>query len=233
MTKVGNDNAEIEKFSQLASDWWNKEGKLKTLHDINPTRLKFIGEQVDLKGKKILDVGCGGGILSESLVSLGGNVTGIDLAAETIEVAKRHASTSGLTIDYRCVSIETLAGEQPKQYDMIVCMEMLEHVSQPEQIIKYCAQLMKPSASLFLSTINRSLTAYLFAIIGAEYLFKLIPPRTHDYDKLIRPSEIASWLRDNHMKINKIVGMGYNPFSRRAYLTPRLSVNYLLQATPA
>lgn len=230
MFKTNHNNAEIEKFSQLANHWWELDGELKTLHDINPTRVQFICNHVDFKNKKVLDVGCGGGILTESLAKLGCEVTGIDLAAKTIEVAKQHAKQSGLVIQYYCKDIADLAQEQPEQYDIVTCMEMLEHVSQPEIIINNCAKLIKPTGHLFLSTINRTLTAYLFAIIGAEYLFKLLPYHTHSYEKLIRPSELASWLRKNNMEIGKIVGMGYNPLLRKAYLTSQLSVNYLLHA---
>jgi len=189
------DAAEVAKFEALASRWWDPDSEFKPLHDINPLRLDFIDARAGLAGKKVLDVGCGGGILSESMAHRGANVTGIDLGEAPLGVARLHAEESGVTVDYRHISVEGLAEEQPGHYDVVTCMEMLEHVPDPASVIRACSTLVRPGGYVFFSTLNRTPKSYAFAILGAEYVLKLLPRGTHDYAKFIRPSEMANWAR--------------------------------------
>ncbi len=222
------DPAELEKFASLAHRWWDKSSEFKPLHAINPLRLNFIDGLVDLQGKRVLDVGCGGGILSESMDEKGAYVTGIDLGDKALKVAKLHQLESGSKVDYRLVSVEDLAKEQPSSFDVVTCMEMLEHVPDPEAIIRACAQLVKPGGSVFFSTINRNLKAYLFAVIGAEYVLNMLPKGTHEYQKFIKPSELSSWARYAGLDIAQLKGMGYNPLTDHYSLGDDVSVNYLI-----
>ncbi|WED44489.1 bifunctional 2-polyprenyl-6-hydroxyphenol methylase/3-demethylubiquinol 3-O-methyltransferase UbiG [Legionella cardiaca] len=219
------DLQEVAKFSQHAAHWWDKEGPLKTLHDINPSRLEFITQTCDLMDKNVLDVGCGGGVLSEAMAMKGARVTGLDVTVETLEVARNHAQTSQLAIDYVCCPIEEY---EMTGFDVITCMEMLEHVPDPQLIITHCARLLKPGGYLFLSTINRTLKAYTTAILAAEYLLGLLPRQTHDFNKFIKPSELASMIRGADMDLLNITGMTYNPWTRTAKLHHAVDVNYLV-----
>lgn len=222
------DPTEIEKFSKLSKQWWDKNGELKTLHDINETRLAFIKSHASLKNKVILDMGCGGGILTEALAKAGGITTGIDLEINAIAAAKQHALDSNIDINYQHSALEDLSLDN--QYDVITCLEMLEHVPDPASFIKRLTQHLKPQGHLFISTINRTSKAYLYTIIGAEYLLKIIPKNTHDYKKYIKPSELSSMIRASHMKINDLQGLHYNPLSRKAWLDKGIEVNYLAVA---
>ncbi len=220
---------EIDKFSALASRWWDKNSEFKPLHDINPLRLNYIKQQCSgsLKNKKILDVGCGGGILAESLALEGAIVTGIDMAEASLEVAKLHLLESGLEVDYQKIPVEEFAEQHTEKFDVVTCLEMLEHVPDPSSIIKSCAILVKPGGQVFFSTINRNTKSYLFAIIGAEYILKLLPQGTHDWDKFIQPSEIDEWARQSKLSLKGMIGMIYNPFTKTYKLADDVSVNYL------
>ena len=222
---------EIDKFNELAHKWWDETSEFKPLHDINPLRLNFIHEKVNLKNKKVLDVGCGGGILAESMTKLGANVMGIDMGKKVIRIAKLHALQSKLDIDYQCVSLETIATKKEPIFDVITCMEMLEHVPEPANIVSLCSRLLKPGGTLFMSTINRNIKAYLFAVIGAEYILKLLPRGTHDYEKFIKPSELIAWCRREELNITTLKGMTYNPITQVYKLGDDVSVNYLIEAT--
>jgi len=225
---VNVDPAELEKFASLAHRWWDKTSEFKPLHAINPLRLKFIDDLVGLDGKRVLDVGCGGGILSESMAEKGADVTGIDLGDKALKVAKLHQLESGSKVDYRLVSVEDLAKEQPASFDVVTCMEMLEHVPDPEAIVRACAQLVKPGGSVFFSTINRNPKSYLFAVIGAEYILNMLPKGTHEYQKFIKPSELSSWARYVGLNVGQLKGMGYNPLIDHYSLGNNVSVNYLI-----
>jgi len=227
------DQAEISKFDELARKWWDTESEFKPLHRINPLRMGYISEHVDLKDKRVLDAGCGGGILTESLAKAGAKVTGIDLAEKALAVARLHRHESNLDIDYRKISVEELAGEEPGEYDVITCLEFLEHVPDPASIIKACRQLLKPGGHLFLATINRNPKSYLFAVIGAEYILNLLPRGTHNYARLIKPSELGKWLRDAGFTMNDLTGMTYNPLTGVYRLSRDTDVNYLVHATLA
>ncbi|MEJ2529968.1 MAG: bifunctional 2-polyprenyl-6-hydroxyphenol methylase/3-demethylubiquinol 3-O-methyltransferase UbiG [Gammaproteobacteria bacterium] len=222
------DHAEISKFEQLASRWWDPDSEFKPLHEINPLRLNYIDERVDLEGKEVLDVGCGGGILSESMAARGATVTGIDMGEAPLSVAQLHLLESGQKVDYRRISVEQLAQEKPESYDVVTCMEMLEHVPDPSSVILSCAKLAKPGGKLFFSTLNRNPKSYLFAIVGAEYLLRLLPQGTHDYDKFIRPSELDSWIRAAGLKTSDITGLNYNPFTHTYKLSSDVDVNYMV-----
>ncbi len=225
------DPNEIAKFAQLESEWWDKEGAFKTLHDINPVRLHYIQQHVELKDANVLDLGCGGGILSESLWEAGADVTAIDMDEQGIGAAKRHQQPFSLSkVDYRCIDVTELAQQQPQHYDVITCLEMLEHVPDPAAIVKACKHLLKPQGHLFLSTINRSAKAYALAIIAAEYLMNIIPRGTHEYKKFLKPGELAGICRENKFKCLDLSGLHYNPFSRRSNINKDLSINYLLYA---
>ncbi|WP_045105865.1 bifunctional 2-polyprenyl-6-hydroxyphenol methylase/3-demethylubiquinol 3-O-methyltransferase UbiG [Legionella hackeliae] len=224
-TKPTVDLQEIAKFSQHASQWWDKEGPLKTLHDINPVRLDFIKKYSTLSNKLILDVGCGGGILSEAMAKEGAHVIGLDLSEEALEAAKAHAVSNNIQIDYVCSPIEDY---QHPGFDIITCMEMLEHVPEPQVIITHCARLLKPGGYLFLSTINRTLKAYTTVILAAEYLLGLLPRQTHEFDKFIKPSELGTMVRLAGMELAGLTGMNYNPWSRVATLDSSVAENYLV-----
>ena len=221
------DPIELDKFSQLAHHWWDPNSEFKPLHDINPLRLDYINRIAPLSGKTVLDVGCGGGILSESMAALGAQVTGIDLGDKALQVARLHLLESGLKVDYREIAVEDLAAEQPQHYDVVTCMEMLEHVPDPGSTVRACAQLVKPGGQIFFSTLNRNLKSYLFAVIGAEYLLKLLPRGTHDFDKFIKPSELAQFCRNAGLDIGNISGMSYNPLTKTYSLGRDTGVNYL------
>ncbi|AZM95949.1 bifunctional 2-polyprenyl-6-hydroxyphenol methylase/3-demethylubiquinol 3-O-methyltransferase UbiG [Vreelandella venusta] len=228
------DAAEVAKFEALASRWWDSEGEFKPLHAINPLRLDFIDARAGLAGKKVLDVGCGGGILSESMAHRGASVTGIDLGEAPLSVARLHALESGATVDYRLISVEALAAEQPGHYDIVTCMEMLEHVPDPASVIRACSQLVRPGGYVFFSTLNRTPKSYAFAILGAEYVLNLLPRGTHDYAKFIRPSEMAAWARAAELEVNEQTGLTYNPLTRHYRLVANdVSVNYMMYCRKA
>lgn len=226
------DHTEIAKFEAIANRWWDPESEFKPLHQINPLRLNFIDEIAHLSGKRVLDVGCGGGILSESMARRGALVTGIDMGETPINVAKLHSLEAGIEIDYRQVNAEALAdhyaGAEEKPFDVITCLEMLEHVPDPGSVINACDSLLKPGGHLFLSTINRNPKAYLFAIVGAEYVLKLLPRGTHDYAKFIRPSELAAWVRDAGLEVQSMIGLVYNPLTQSYKLADDVDVNYMM-----
>jgi 2-polyprenyl-6-hydroxyphenyl methylase/3-demethylubiquinone-9 3-methyltransferase len=223
------DPAEIQKFDKLAARWWDPNSEFKPLHEINPLRLNFIQKNSELQGTRILDVGCGGGILTESMANLGAVVTGIDMSKAPLEVARLHLLESGLEVDYQRISVEELAHRQPQSFDLVTCMEMLEHVPDPASVISACAQLVKPGGQVFFSTINRNPKSYLFAIVGAEYVLGLLPKGTHDYAKFIRPSELEAWARTAGLSSTDLTGMVYNPLTRRYSLSSNdVDVNYLM-----
>ena len=222
------DQSEIAKFSALAHRWWDQNSEFKPLHAINPLRLGWIKSFVDLNGKRALDVGCGGGILAEALAQSGAQTTGIDLAEKALKVAELHALESGAQVNYQAISAEALALTEPASFDIVTCMEMLEHVPDPISVVKACATLAKPGATLFFSTLNRNPKSYLFAIIGAEYLLRLLPKGTHDYRKFITPSELGHFVRDAGLEIIGIKGLSYNPITQIYSLTNDTAVNYLI-----
>jgi len=223
------DPNEIDKFSALADRWWDTEGDFKPLHEINPLRLDFIDARVGLAGRRVLDVGCGGGILSEAMARRGANVTGIDLSEAALEAGRRHAEEAGVALEYRWISVEQMAEEAPQRFDVVTCLEMLEHVPDPEAIVRACQRLVKPGGHLVLSTINRNPKAYTLAILGAEYVLNLVPRGTHDYARFIRPSELARWCRDAGLKVCEQSGLTYQPLTRRFRLSATdVSVNYLM-----
>ena len=223
------DRAEIAKFEALASRWWDMESEFKPLHDINPLRTNYIDSFAQLAGKTVLDVGCGGGILSEGMAQRGATVTGIDMGEAPLNVARLHALESGVSINYRQLPVEQLAAEQPASFDVVTCMEMLEHVPDPASVIKACFDLVKPGGMVFFSTINRNPKAYAFAIIGAEYLLRLLPAGTHDYSKFIKPSELTRWCRAAGLDVTHMTGMVYNPLTKIYKLKDNdVSVNYLM-----
>jgi 2-polyprenyl-6-hydroxyphenyl methylase / 3-demethylubiquinone-9 3-methyltransferase len=221
------DHREIEKFSAHANDWWNPEGTLKTLHLIDPIRLQFIQEQQNLANAVMLDVGCGGGIFSESLAKQGARVTAIDMSVEALAVARTHAASQHLTIDYQHATAEDFAQQYPAHFTGVVCMELLEHVPDPMAIVQACAQLVVPGGYVFFSTLNRTCTAYLHAILGAEYLLKLLPQGTHDYRNFIRPAELSAWARAAHLTLRNMAGIRYALTSKRFYRSKEVSVNYM------
>ena len=226
---VNVDHAEVSKFEQLASRWWDPNSEFKPLHEINPLRLDYIDARAHLGGKAVLDVGCGGGILAESMAARGAHVTGIDMGEAPLEVARLHLLESGQQVDYRRVPVEELAEEMPGRFDVVTCMEMLEHVPDPASVITACATLVKPGGQVFFSTINRNPKAYLFAIVGAEYVLRMLPRGTHDFAKFIRPSELGRWTRDAGLDTRDITGMTYNPLTGLYKLDPRdVDVNYMV-----
>lgn len=223
------DRAEIAKFEELASRWWDTDSEFKPLHAINPLRANWVDQRAAVAGKKLLDVGCGGGIFSESMAQRGAAVTGIDMGEAPLSVARLHLLESGLDIDYRQSTAEQLADSQPEQFDTVCCLEMLEHVPDPSAVIAACAALTKPGGELFFSTINRNPKAYLFAIIGAEYILRLLPKGTHEYQKFIRPAELASWVRAAGLELVEMTGMLYNPINKEYKLSSKdVDVNYLV-----
>jgi 2-polyprenyl-6-hydroxyphenyl methylase/3-demethylubiquinone-9 3-methyltransferase len=225
------DSDEIKKFDNLASRWWDSEGDFKPLHQINPLRLDYICRHNDLKDLKVVDIGCGGGILSEAMSKKGAFVTGIDMAEKALNVAKLHQIESKTTVDYRLSTAEELSASKKKYFDVVTCLEMLEHVPQPADIIKSCADLVKPGGSVYFSTINKNLKSFLYAIVGAEHFLKLLPIGTHEYSKFIKPSEIDTWARDSMLELNDSVGLAYNPIFEKYSLTKNLDVNYMMHFT--
>jgi 2-polyprenyl-6-hydroxyphenyl methylase/3-demethylubiquinone-9 3-methyltransferase len=224
------DKQEVKKFSDLAADWWNENGDFKPLHVINPLRANYIKTKTDLTDKNILDVGCGGGILSEALHDFGGIVTGIDAAGPGIEVAKVHAKENNKNISYFEKTAEVLNEECSESFDIVTCLEVLEHVPDPKNLVKTCVSLLKPGGTLFLSTINRNPRSWITAIVGAEYIFKLLPKGTHEFSKFIKPSELASYIRHANAELIETRGMFYNPINHKAHLNNDLGVNYLMYA---
>ena len=222
---------EIAKFEALASRWWDPQSEFKPLHDINPLRLDYIDSRVGLEGKRVIDVGCGGGILSESMAQKGADVTGIDMGEAPLNVARLHGLESGVKVDYQQITAETIAEQQPESFDVVTCLEMLEHVPDPASVIAACSRLVKPGGTVFFSTINRNPKSYLFAIIGAEYLLRMLPKGTHDYANFIRPSEMARWARQAGLTMHDLSGMSYNPLTQHYSIGKDLSVNYLAYST--
>ena len=225
------DPLEIQKFSELAHRWWDPTSEFRPLHEINPLRLEWINAKVPLAGKRVIDIGCGGGILAESMARKGADVTGIDLSDKALKVADLHSLESGAKVRYKLIAAEAMAAEEPGQYDVVTCMEMLEHVPDPAAIVKACATLVKPGGHVFLSTLNRNPKAYLFAILGAEYILRLLPKGTHDYDKFITPAELSQYVRSAGLDVNSMRGMGYNPLTKIYSLNSDTSVNYLVACT--
>ena len=225
------DQSEIAKFEALAYRWWDRDSEFKPLHDINPLRVNWIDELAPLAGKTVLDVGCGGGILSESMAQRGATVMGIDMGEAPLSVARLHLLESELEIDYRQITAEQLAEEMPGQFDVVTCLEMLEHVPDPASVIRACSQLVKPGGHVFFSTINRNPKSYAFAILGAEYVLKLVPRGTHDYKKFIRPSELGAWSRLAGLQTREIIGLTYNPLTKIYKLENDVDVNYMLHTT--
>jgi len=222
------DFGEINKFEALAARWWDPHSEFKPLHEINPLRLDYIDRRTGLQGKKVLDVGCGGGILSESMAQRGAHVTGIDMGEAPLAVARLHQHESNVQVDYQQSTAEQFAREQSGQFDIVTCLEMLEHVPDPGSVISACAQLVKPGGHLFFSTINRNPKSFLFAIVGAEYLLRLLPRGTHEYNKFIKPSELESWIRHAGLNLRELTGMSYNPLTKRYSLGYDVDVNYLV-----
>ena len=224
------DPREVDKFEQLASRWWDPHSEFKPLHEINPLRLDYIDQAASIAGKKVIDIGCGGGILSESMAARGAQVTGIDMGKAPLSVARLHGLESGVSVDYQQVTADEHAANNAGQYDVVTCMEMMEHVPDPASIVRACATLVKPGGHVFMSTINRNPKSYMFAIVGAEYILKMLPKGTHDYSKFIKPSELAQWLRASELELKDLSGMTYNPFTKQYKLGKDVSVNYLLHA---
>jgi 2-polyprenyl-6-hydroxyphenyl methylase/3-demethylubiquinone-9 3-methyltransferase len=225
------DPAEVQKFSALAHRWWDPASEFRPLHEINPLRLNWINSYQPLAGKTVLDIGCGGGILSESMAKRGAKVKGIDLSEKALKVAELHSLESGIAVDYELIAAEDLAAREPASYDVVTCMEMLEHVPDPNAIVQACAALVKPGGHLFFSTLNRNPKSYLFAVIGAEYVLRLLPKGTHDYAKFITPAELAHSTRAAGLVIDSLKGMSYNPFTKTYSLNQDTSVNYLMACT--
>lgn len=222
------DAGEISKFEALASRWWDPESEFKPLHDINPLRLDYIDRRTRLNGKRVLDVGCGGGILAESMALRGAHVTGIDMGEAPLAVARLHQHESGVEVDYQQSTAEAFATKHAEQFDVVTCLEMLEHVPDPASVIEACANLVKPDGHIFFSTINRNPKSFLFAIVGAEYVLNMLPKGTHEYKKFIKPSELTDWVRTADMVVREVTGMTYNPFTRRYSLGFDVDVNYLV-----
>ena len=225
---INADPQELSKFGDLAHRWWDPEGEFKPLHQINPLRLDWISQYVPMSGAKVVDVGCGGGILAESMARRGAQVLGVDLSVKPLKVARLHALESGVTgLEYREVAVEALAEEQAGQFDAVTCMEMLEHVPDPASVVRACAKLARPGGRVFFSTLNRNAKAFLLAIVGAEHVLKMLPKGTHAYDKMVKPSELASYCRAGDLNLRRTAGMAYNPITRRYWLNTDTSVNYL------
>lgn len=224
------DHAEIAKFEALAHRWWDRHSEFKPLHDINPLRVNWIDQRIPLAGKRVLDVGCGGGILSEAMAQRGATVTGIDMGEAPLAVARLHQLESGVNVDYRQITAEALAEEMPEQFDVVTCLEMLEHVPDPASVIRACQRLVKPGGQVFFSTINRNPKSFLLAIVGAEYLLNLVPRGTHEYARLLRPSELGQFCRAAGLDLQHSRGLEYNPITRRYRLSRDTSVNFMLAA---
>jgi len=222
------DPSELQKFGDMAHHWWDPESEFRPLHEINPLRLDWIESHLPLQGKTVLDVGCGGGLLSEGMAARGAEVTGIDLGEKALSVAKLHLHESGLKVDYRLISAEAMALEMPAHFDAVTCLEMLEHVPDPASIVKACATLVKPGGHVFFSTLNRNPKSYLLSVIGAEYLLRMLPRGTHDYAKFIKPSELARHCRSNDLALGELTGLTYNPLTRVYSLSKDTDVNYLM-----
>ncbi len=228
---INADPIELDKFGELAHRWWDPNSEFKPLHDINPLRLDWIDRTIGLAGKRVLDVGCGGGLLSEGMATRGAIVTGIDLSEKPLGVAKLHLLETGQKVDYRKIAVEELAEEMPGAFDAVTCLEMLEHVPNPASVVSACARLVKPGGQVFFSTLNRNPKAYLLAVIGAEYVLQMLPKGTHDYAKFIKPSELARWAKTTGLEPAELLGMSYNPLTQKYSLNQDTSVNYLMRAT--
>lgn len=228
------EESELKNFDAMAAEWWDPVGKCRPLHELNPTRLQFIADRCRLTDKTVIDIGCGGGILSESLAKRGAIVTGLDVAPAVLSVARLHALKNNInTIKYEQTTAEEYAELFPAAFDVVTCMELLEHVPHPISLIQACAKLVKPNGHLFFSTLNRTPKSYVFAILGAEYALNLLPRGTHQYDKFIRPAELDAWLREANLQLKELTGLSFNPFTHRVSLNPDLSINYLTHVTPA
>lgn len=224
------DAGEIRKFEELAHRWWDPQSEFKPLHDINPLRLDYIDLHAHLPGKRALDVGCGGGLLSEGMVHRGAYVTGIDMGEAPLSVARLHGLESGVDVDYRQMTAESLAAAEPASFDVVTCLEMLEHVPDPSSVVQSCATLVKPGGHLFFSTLNRNPKSFLFAIVGAEYVLGMLPRGTHEFNKFIKPAELARWIRQAGLEMQDLIGMSYNPFTRTYKLGRDVDVNYMIHA---
>ncbi|MFP5344977.1 MAG: bifunctional 2-polyprenyl-6-hydroxyphenol methylase/3-demethylubiquinol 3-O-methyltransferase UbiG [Gammaproteobacteria bacterium] len=228
--RFNTDPREIAKFEAAAARWWDPSSEFKPLHDLNPLRLEYIESHVALAGKRVLDVGCGGGILAEGLARRGAGVTGIDMGAASLSAARLHLLESGLKVDYQQTTVEQFALHHPAEFDLVTCMELLEHVPDPASVVRACAQLVKPGGMVFFSTLNRNPKSWLFAVLGAEYLLRMLPRGTHDYGKFIRPAELAAWMRESGLTLRELKGMSYNPLTRQYSLSRDVSVNYFAVA---
>jgi 2-polyprenyl-6-hydroxyphenyl methylase/3-demethylubiquinone-9 3-methyltransferase len=229
-TSINADPRELDKFGEAAHRWWDPNSEFRPLHDINPARLAWIDRHAELKGKRVIDIGCGGGLLSEGMAALGAQVTGIDLSEKALGIARLHLYESGYVVDYRLISAEAMAAETPGGFDVVTCLEMLEHVPDPASTVAACASLVKPGGQVFLSTLNRNAKAYLVAVLGAEYLLNLLPRGTHDYTRFLKPAELARLCRDAGLEVLEITGLRYNPFTREGVVGGDTDINYLLRA---
>ncbi|HEX5694146.1 MAG TPA: bifunctional 2-polyprenyl-6-hydroxyphenol methylase/3-demethylubiquinol 3-O-methyltransferase UbiG [Arenimonas sp.] len=227
MNTANASQAELDKFGALARRWWDPQGPQRPLHELNPARLGYVRDRAGLAGVQVLDVGCGGGLLSEAMAAEGARVTALDLSPELVEVARLHLLESGLDVDYRLQSVESLAAEMPGRFDAVTCMEMLEHVPDPAAVLRACAALLKPGGTLVLSTLNRTPAAFALAIVGAEYVARLLPRGTHDYKQFIKPSELGAWLREAGLDLRDVSGLAYDPLRRKAWVGGPTAVNYL------